>query len=135
MQTCVTQTETEPVSEQLAMQADRQADRYSKWARRSSSLSLTCEGDGSGQPKDGLLALLRLRLGGRGSDGWALLALDGQGVLLERAQRNGRGARGERSASCCGGQSHRTWKAEDGKEKTNTREKKERKLVWRPPGP
>lgn len=85
-------------------------------------LSLTCEGDGRGQPKDGLLALLRLRLGGRGGDGGALLALDGQGVLLERAQGNGRGARGERSASCCGGQEH---ESQDAASKRGTRKHKQ----------
>lgn len=56
---------------------------------------VTCEGDSSREAEDSLLSLLWLRGGGQGL---TMLPLEGQGVLLQLAQRNGGGARGKRSA-------------------------------------
>lgn len=56
---------------------------------------VTCEGDSSREAEDSLLSLLGLRGGGQGL---AMLPLEGQGVLLQLAQRNGGGTGGERSA-------------------------------------
>lgn len=56
---------------------------------------VTCEGDSGREAEDSLLSLLGLRGGGQGL---TMLPLEGQGVLLQLAQRNGGGAGGERSA-------------------------------------
>lgn len=56
---------------------------------------VTCERDSSRKAEDSLLSLLRL-LGG--SQRLTMLPLEGEGVLLQLAQRNGRGARRKRSA-------------------------------------
>ena len=56
---------------------------------------VTCEGDSSREAEDSLLSLLWLWGGGQGL---TMLPLEGQGVLLQLAQRNGGGAGGERSA-------------------------------------
>lgn len=56
---------------------------------------VTCKGDSGREAEDSLLSLLGLR---GGSQGLTMLPLEGQGVLLQLAQRNGGGAGGERSA-------------------------------------
>lgn len=56
---------------------------------------VTCEGDSSREAEDSLLSLHRLW---GSSQGLTMLPLEGQGVLLQLAQRNGGGARGESSA-------------------------------------
>lgn len=64
----------------------------------------SCERDSSREAEDSLLSLLRLRGGGQGL---TMLPLEGQGVLLQLAQRNGGGAGRERSACWRGTETHR----------------------------
>lgn len=69
--------------------------RGEAWQQHAGGVGVTCEGDSGREAEDSLLSLLGLRGGGQGL---TMLPLEGQGVLLQLAQRNGGGAGGERSA-------------------------------------
>lgn len=85
----------------------RLVNRQAKWWQHAEQV--TCEGDSSREAEDSLLSLLWLRGGGQSL---TMLPLEGQGVLLQLAQRNGGGAGGERSA-CCRGRGGNTYTQEE----------------------